>query len=234
MLLSDVFDQLTFGELSQLNMGGVDNIGIQPCDYPKVVPHINLALSVLFARFSLRREEVVVQQYDEIQNYILDSRYSQTKNDPDIYKKYIMDSVYQPFRDNVLKIEKVINENGEELYKNDTGEYWSITTPAYNVVQVPYPEKENQMIVTYRASHDPIILTDLNPMKVDVSVSPAMLEPLLLYVAARVYANLTTEGGNEGKEYMNKFEISCRKIEELGLPQKDETKNDRLDTSGWV
>ena len=234
MLLSEVFDQLTFGELSQLNMGGVDNIGIQPCDYPKVVPHINLGLAAIFARFSLKRQEVVVQQYDEIQQYILDKKFAQTNTEAVPYKKYIIDSVYQPFTNNVLKIEKVINEDGQELYKNDTDEYWSITTPAYNIVQVPYPEKENQMIVTYRASHDPILLPDLNPEEVDVSISPAILEPLLLYVAARVYSNLSSEGGNEGAAYMAKYEASCRKIEELGLPQKDETKNDRLDNAGWV
>lgn len=234
MRLSDVFDQLTAGELSQLNMGGIDNIGIQPCDYPKVVPHINLGLAELFKRFSLRRQEVVVQQYDEIQTYYLDSKYAQTNTNSIVYKKYIMDSVYEPFTDNVLKIEKVINEIGEELYKNETDEYWSITTPAYNAIQVPYPEKENQMIITYRAAHDTILLKDLNPLETDVNISPGMLEPLLLYVAARVYANLTSGDGNEGQMFMAKFESSCAKIEQLGLQEKDETKNNKLDENGWI
>ena len=42
MLLSEILEQLTIGEISQLSMGGPNTNGIQPQDYPKVIPHINL------------------------------------------------------------------------------------------------------------------------------------------------------------------------------------------------
>lgn len=234
MKLAEVFSQLAHGELSPFNMGGSEDIGIQPVDYHKVIPHINLTLNVLFTRFSLRRQEVVVQQFDEIQRYFLNSDYAQTNSQSTAYKKYIMDSVYQPFTDNVLKIEKVINEDGQELYTNDTGEYWSVTIPEYNVVQVPYPEKENQMIVTYRASHDPIKLANLDPNTQNVDISPAMLEPFLFYIAARLHSNTTAEDLEKSSVFMNKYEMACSRIEDVGIPQKDATKNDRLESLGWV
>jgi len=234
MFLSDLFEQLQYGELSQLSMGGTDNIGIQPCDYPKVIPHINLGLIELYKRFPLKREEVVIQQYDEIQIYYLDSKYAVTNTEATPYKKYLIDSAYQPFKDNVLKIEKVFNEDGQELYNSEMDEYWSIQIPFYNAIQIPYPEKENQMIATYRASHPKLPIQDLDPTTAEVAIPPGMLEPLLLFIAARVYANKTTEGGQEGQMYLAKFEAACKKIEELGLSNIDRTKNTKLDKNGWV
>jgi len=262
MLLSELLDQLTQGELSQLKMGGRDSVGIKACDYPKIIPHINLGLTELYKRFNLKNSEVVVQQYDQIQTYYLDISYSETyrdnlntlaANDPTGNSKtaeethpgrkyYIMDSVYQPFTGNVLKIEAVHNEQGEELYLNQdrsyfigSDKYWAVSTPSYNTVQVPYPEKENQMIITYRADHDPIIIgTDGKINDVNIPISPSYLEALLLYIAARVYTNLSSNEGNEGNNYTAKFEASIKQLEQLSLFNKDATQNYKLEINGWV
>ena len=54
MLLSELFDQLTFGELSQIYVAGRDEIGIQAADYEKIIPHINLGLTELHKRFEIK------------------------------------------------------------------------------------------------------------------------------------------------------------------------------------
>ena len=54
MLLSDIFEQLTMGEVSQLSLGGTNEGGVLPQDYPKIVPHINLALTEIYKRFNLK------------------------------------------------------------------------------------------------------------------------------------------------------------------------------------
>ena len=256
MKLSDLFLQLTEGELSNLRMGGRDEMGIRPCDYMKIIPHINLGLTELYKRFALKKSEVVVQQFDQINTYYLDSRHNQT-NKPDGHVSipenqethfnadsyyYIMDSVYQPFTDNVLRIEAVHNEIGEELYLNQdrqywagSDKYWAVTTPSYNTIQVPYPEKENQMIVTYRADHDPIVMTTNSDLsKIYVPISPSYLEPLLLYIAARVYTNMSSNEGNEGNNYTAKFEASIKQIEQLNLTNSTDTQNAKLEENGWV
>jgi len=250
MHLEELFTQLTQGELSQLKMGGRDSVGIRPCDYAKVIPHINLGLTEIYKRFNLKQGEVVVQQFDEIQTYQLNSIYAQSRmpgttnpsNLPEGSKYYIMDSPYQPFTDNVLRIEAIHNELGEELYKNQdrayfdgSDKYWAVNTPSYNSIQVPYPEKENQMIVTYRADHDPIIYVEgMNLHTIQVPISPTYLESLLLYIAARVYTNLSSNEGNEGNNYTTKFEASIQKIIDLNLINNDDTQNVKLDENGWV
>jgi len=242
MLLSDLFDQLTYGELSQLNMGGVDGeIGIEPCDYPRVLPHINLGLTELYKRFPLKVNEVVIQQYDHINQYFLNSKFAQTNTESEAPYKYIMDSEYQPFQDDVLRIEKVFNEQGEELYLNQedgyyaaSDKYWSVFTPTFDSVQIPYPDSANQFIVTYRAGHPKININDIDLVSTEVHISAAYLEPLLNFIAARVYTNLTSLEGNEGQIYMQRFEMNCKKLEELNLFNKTETENSRLDNNGWV
>ena len=233
MYLSEIFEQLSQGELSSLYMGKVNETGIQICDYPKIVPHINLAITELHKRFLLKWDEVVVQQYDEINIYYLQKKYAVT-DDTDVPKKYIIDSVYQPFKDNVLRIEKIIDELGRELFVNDSEEYWSVHTPSYDSIQVPYPEKENQMIVTYRADADKILIPDLDPKTTVISIPGYLVEALLLYVAARVFSNVNTDGVNEGNTYMAKFEKSILTAQTLGLNNEDNTMNTKLDAAGWV
>ncbi len=234
MFLSDLFDQLAVGELSQLCIGDADGIGIQACDYAKILPHINLGLLELYKRFPLRAQEVIIQQYDQIQLYELNSKYAVSNTESLEPIKYIMDSEYQPFKDNVLKIEKVFNEQGEELYLNDFDQYWSYQIQSYNTIQVPYPEKENAFVVTYRAGPDKIELTGLNPSIQEVPVPPAMLDALLYFIGSRVYSNMNSDNNAEGNNYMQKFELACKKIEELNLVQKRSNENLKLDGLGWV
>lgn len=242
MKLSTIFTQLTHGELSQLNIGGSDGLGIQACDYDKIVSYVNLGLIELYKRFLLKEAEVVVQQYDQIQTYYLEGKYAATSdsNEP---IKYIEDSIYQPFMDDVLKIEQVFNELGIPLIENQDGcmSCWSsegplhpVYTPSYNSIQVPQPEKENQMIVTYRASHEEILVPGLDPETTEVRIPPGLLEALVLYIGARVYAGMNSDQNAEGNNYYAKFEASCQKYTDLGLVKRDDNTNAKLDCAGWV
>lgn len=242
MLLSDLFEQLTIGEMSQLSMGGPNTHGVQPHDYHKIIPHINLGLIEIYKRFDLKLSEVVIQQYDQIQTYYLRSKYAVTNTTSTEPVKYIEDSVYQPFEDDVLRIEKVINEDGQELYLNqedsawsESKTYWTVHTPMFDAVQVPYPESANQMIVTYRASHAKIPVTLKDPSTIEVHVPNALLEGLLFYIGGRVNVNRGTELSlAEGQTFMAKFEQSIQKVSELNLVNTIDTENRKLDMNGWV
>jgi len=246
MKLSDLFDQLAYGELSQLSMGGREGSGIIQSDYHLIVPHINLGLTEIYKQFPLKQEEVFVQQFDHIQIYYLDSKYAQT-NKPEvgvtvvggatdlIDKYYIMDSVYEPFKDNVLQIERVFNEDGQEYFFNDKNEPYSVLTPSYNSIQIPYPMNENVMNVIYRAAHPKIELKGLNPDTEEIQLPLSHLEALLMYVAARVHSvQPSLEGQNDGNAYYAKFQASIQQLHQLALVNKDATTYDRLHENGWV
>lgn len=237
MRLKDLFDQLTYGELSQLSMGGDGELGVQAEHYPKIIAHLNLALTEVYKRFPLSTGEVEVQMVDGIQTYILSSDYAVTNTESTKLNKYIIDTESEPFGDDVLRIEKVIDEEGKILFLNDTEEAWSVFTPAYNKIQVPYSDSANTVFVTYRADHKtiPNELSEVDTRAYEVDVPLSHLEPVLLYIAGRVYTAMSTiEGINEGSVYMARFEASCAKITDLNLVINDNTTNTKLIDRGFA
>lgn len=237
MLLSDIFLQLTHGELAGLAIAGAEGSGILPQDRPAIIAHVNLGLTELHKRFDLRREEVMVQQYDHIQKYYLEKKNAVIAGaDSSASPKYIIDSPEEPFDENVLRIEQVINENGEELYKNDENSYWTIWCPQFNCVQVPLPSSENAMCIKYRADHERIDPSpNTIPEEIDVRFPDSHLQPLLYFIAARIYASKPTlDGATSSAEYTAKFEAACMKALELNLDQKDTPSNRKLYIRGFV
>lgn len=235
MYLSEVFDALSHGELSQLYVGGEDDgVGIDRCDYPKIVSHINLALSELYKRFPIKTGEVRVIMYDQLNKYRLDPRFAHTNEKSSEPIKYIADSLHQPFKGGVNKIEIVYDEGGEEMYLNDDTRYWSLYTPEYNVLQVPWPDRDNSYTVHYRANHDKILIPGLNPETEQIFLPPGYLEPLLFYVGSRTFTAMNGDSDSEGNNYMAKFEQSCARIRDLNLTNDDNTTNEKLDRAGWV
>lgn len=234
MFLSDIFTALETGELSQIFLGDRENGGIEPCDYPKVVSYINLGLTSLYKRFPLKIGDVVIRLHDEIQTYYLDPKYAVMNVDSTERIKYIHDSEFELFKGGVNKIEEVFNELGETLFLNDMTEYWSVFTPTYNSIQVPWPDKANQLTVQYRADHDNILLPGLDPETEEVHLPYAYLEALLNFVGARAYTAMNADQDSEGNNYATKYEQSCALITDLNLMNSDNTTNTKLDRAGWV
>lgn len=65
MKLIEIFNQLTFGELAQLSMGGMDAGEINDKNYDAVLSHINLGLTALHKRFPLKEGRLVVALQQE-------------------------------------------------------------------------------------------------------------------------------------------------------------------------
>lgn len=234
MYLSDIFEQLTHGELAHITIGG-NGDEVLPSDYKKIIPHINLGLTELHKRFNVKLNEVIIDLYEHIQIYYLDQKYAQSNNDSTEPVKYISDSQFQPFRNDLLQILTVYNENGEELFLNDASQPYSVYTPSFNAIQIPYNYEENSLGVIYRATPDKIVYTPtIDPSTYWINLPNTLLEPLLYYIASRAFSVLNTDQNVEGNNYMQKFEMSVQRIIDLGLMNKDTYINNRLELAGWV
>ena len=234
MLLSSIFEQLTYGEFSQLSLAGIDGEDILPENYSAVVSHINLGLTELHKRFPLKMEEVLIQQYADITSYKLDEDFTETKGtQPTLY---ILDSL-DPFTNTVLRIEKVYNNTlGEYESLNDDNDEDTLVTTKYNTIKVPSPTATTTMTVTYRSTHERILTDTLDPYTYDVDIPDSLIEALLFYVASRAHSSLPTldTGVNEGNVYLAKFEASVAKITELSLITNVNRTNNKMWTNGWV
>lgn len=236
MYLSDVFDQLMYGELSQLHIGGDECEVIKPENYAKIAAHVNLGLSALHTRFLLREDEVILQQYSHITDYRLHSDFAQTNTASNEPYKYIIDSPERPFTDNIIKIETVYDEGGCKVPLNNPIESCSVYTPAPNTLQVPAPHNANSTFIMYRAEHDHLIVDEATDLtKVCVNLPRAFLEALLYYIASRHFTPLgATEAGNVSMEFRQKYEAACAMLELKNIAAEDNHTNTQLEVAGWV
>jgi len=238
MTLLDILKDLTYGELSGLAIGNLipDEFDNQPDphQYEQVVSHINLGLKEIYKRFFLRSREIDIQQHEEITTYKLHSTYAQSNTGSPILiaERYILDTAELPFQDDILKVEEVYDEEGTKLPMNDTSEEYSVYTPAYNLVQIPFPNDENIFSVQYRACHPKIPITlSTDPDTIEVELPNSLHIALLQYVGYRAHLRTNQE---KSADFWNQFKRTCDEVDQYGLEVQGEPGDWRFDQHGWV
>lgn len=233
MLLKDLFTLLQQGELKALAFSGSNEGGIDEADYIRVIPNINLALSELYKRFHLDRKQVVVEQYETIDTYYLDSKYAESNTGSTEPIKYIKD-VDSPFMDNVLVInciEGLLDSLGNPIQFNDLSLEEKAILIQYNALKIDTVIAGNLLTIHYQSGNQHIPTVDVDPLVQEVDVPPSMLSALLHYVAFKCYAgNDTAESNNQ----LIMYEQACQRITLDGYEIVDNTEYTQFENNGWV
>ena len=231
MKLAEIFSQLTYGELSQVSLGGGEAGVIDATNYKHVITHINLGLTALHKRFNLREEVLIVPL---ILGQVI----------------YPFKSITE-FKNNLVKVQSVKTELGFEMALNDQSDKYSVFTPIFNVLTIPLslvsthlPDFPRELItdtltVSYQSNALPIVYDDGlddDPEDLEVNLPDTYLEPLLYFVASRVLTNTGTGQfeGAIGSNYAARYEKACKDIEEFGLDIDQGSQSTRLRSNGWV
>lgn len=233
MLLSDIFDYLIHGELSQLSLTKSGVIDVD--DYPRIITNINLGLIELYKRFQLLTKNMPMDLRTTITRYNLHSNYAQTNTASAEPIKYLIDSVDEPFLDDILLITHVYDSDGIELPLNDLNAEWSVFTPSPFILEVPTLTEDISIVFSYRAN-PPIINYDIvtDPTEVEIALPVQFLEALTAYVAWRMFSPINVGEKAEANSYYAKFEASCALINDLGMLNMDNNRNQRFYENGWV
>lgn len=235
MLLSEVFEQLTHGELAQLHIGGAENAGITRESYSAMVSHINLGLTNLYTRFLLKEGTLFIKRQTGKSTYVLHSKYQEGNRRSPEAVRYIQEGT--DFQDDILKVERVYDEQGNELGLNNEGDDETLTTPSYNMLVVPTEAKVDVMKVVYRANHPRLNNedSDIDPSEVELELPYSHLEALLLFIASRVMnpVGMSSEF-HDGNNYAAKYEHACQLLERQNLRVDKTSHNDRFHSKGWV
>lgn len=241
MQLQEVFQQLTVGEFSKLSIGGANQGVIDASNYLAVLSHINLGLTALYTRFTLKEGRLVLALQDGQETYQLRSKFAVSNDTSLELVRYIVDTEDDPFIDDLLKVERVLLEDGHELGLNDLSDMTSVSTPSARVLRVPLDTKSrtksNTLTVVYRANHPKLLagagLAD--PDRDDLALPDSHLLPLLYFVASRVNNPIgMTNEFHAGNSYATKYELACQELEGKGLQVDQGSQNDRLYRNGWV
>ena len=230
MLLSKLFSYIATLDSAQINIGGDDEGLIAGKHYPKVINAANLALIEMYKEFPIRERSLAIQLYAHITEYILDPDYAQTNTASTEIYKYIQDSVYDPFEENnVIKIERVYDEEGTELTLNTDLDTYSLYTPAYNILQHPYPDNDNSVVITYRSLPDTIPI-EVDPDTYTVELPRQLLNLFLLYTN---YKLLSSVNKQEAQVKYNEYLAALAQAKMQGLFRLDDFPNQKLEALGW-
>jgi hypothetical protein len=237
MKLNQLYESLSYGELSNLAIAEDTPGTIKDKAKPKIIQYTNDALLSLYSRFLLKEKQVMLLLYRHITNYHFEPRFAVQYDTPDDEVdqpyRYILDLPNEPFLGDVIKVLVVYDEYGNRLPLNDEARSWSVFTPQAAMLQVPRPIEGNALAVTYQARH-PLLLKDDEDQKVEV---PAILETALkAFVAYKVFSHMNTaESSAKAQEFMASYENECMRVEEKDLVNSSiTTSNVRFRNNGWI
>lgn len=248
MKLQEIFNQLSYGELSNVFIGSLDKQGIQPEHYKQLISHLNLGLNNLFKRFPLKEGELILKLTEGIYTYPLKKDFAENNLKSVEDNLYILDGEDKPFEGDIIKVERVYLESGVELPLNDEHADYSIFTPNLYTIRVPHllvdkPDSLDEQLRTdtlkiiYRATHPFIEYKDnLDPNKVEVDLPYSHLEALLYFIASRVNNPIGLQNDfHAGNMYASKYEKECQLLEMQNIRvDQGVITNTRLYRNGWV
>lgn len=237
MILSDLFETLAEGELSNLSMAENGAGTIVTNAQPRIVRYVNEGLMRLYTRFPLKENDVLVQMYEDITNYHLIPRFAvhytpvdTTDNEP---IRYLLDLPDEPFLDEVIKILAVYDSTGKFSRPiNDDGHALSVFTPQSKILQVPIPVPDQTLAVMYQARH-PKIQGDLQE---SIDLPDFLVEALTAFVAYKVFSHMNTDTSTaKSQEHLAMYEKVCADALDKDLVNISvSTPSSKFSRGGWV
>ena len=233
MNVKQLYEDLSYGEFSNLSISDEGSGTIIEAQRPKVIVAANEALLRLYGRYILKERDVLIEQMVGITNYHLNSRFA-VMTQPQVEKKlYIKDMALEPFEDDVIKILAVYNSAGIELPLNDPEQCRSLFTPQANVLQVPIVEPGVSLSVLYQARHIPLDWQELEqPIEIPVILYGAMRA----YTAYKVFSQMNTADSNaKAQEHFANYDAICQDaVDNDLLGTSISTTNTRFNKRGWI
>lgn len=204
---------MTLQELIDLARNGeLSNLSVKD-DMDAVLGYINLGLIELYKRFPIETDEHLIELQDATSIYTMPSDFM-----------WIV-SAYDEVPENSDKdtISIPINEEDNPL---------SINTISWNKIQVPVTTQGAYISVIYTSSPDIYTSSDLSE---DIPIPVQMVEPLLHYIGYRAHGAMDGNVQAENNTHYQRFEVSCRRIEEKGMFTADDMNtSNRLDSRGFA
>jgi hypothetical protein len=229
MQLQEVYDYLTFGELSHLSVG---NTTTNENLTPKIISGLNLGLKELYKRFPIKLGIFDLYLTEGTTDYYLHSSLARSAMEPgDLEEDFPIDDSNYTLTDNIIRIERILNSELEELPLNVDNNADSFFTVSHNRLRVPTSYIETMVSVEYRALPETISLT--SDLETEIDIPPAFTEALINYTTYRFFAAINMNSA-EAVNYYAKFEAAVAQIRQLGLWNPLCANNNKLENAGWV
>jgi hypothetical protein len=238
MNVGELFQRLSYGELSNLSLGSDGAGEIESSQQNRIVACTNKALVELYSIFTHNLNCIRVEEQEGLTRYELATRFALSNEDPDdLFPRYIQDSLLEPFAGDVMKIISV-----EEVYEPPSY-VMGVAQPlvqapeirllGYNKFMVKNPKAGRLLDVTYQVKH-PTLSLPADPTE-EIHLVPLLEEALEVRVAAMIYHSMN------GEENVMKHQSLMARYVQIQQTVKMENllqevvigEPDRLLKSGW-
>ena len=214
MKVSDLFQDLSLQELSNLSLSGEGSGEIEFSKQNMIVGYTNAALLRLHTRFFLKENFITLEMVEDVTDYKLTSEHavSNTTVGP---TKYIIDSDCCIFDDDILKIMRVVDDCGRVYQINDSDSCNIVTTPKPDVLRIMRPMAGRKMTIFYQAKHDKLEFGVLNA---EIDIPDVLHEALRSYIAHLTFNNMNgQENAARAQIHLNKYDSICQEIRDMDL-----------------
>lgn len=215
MNVNELFRRLSYGELSNLSIGGEGSGTIKEDGRNRIINYANEALVRLYSRYVLRENDLIIQLEDYITSYHISCKFALTHEETPGLTRYIVDHEGDPYTGDFIKALTIYNSVGERLPLNDVGNSMSVFTPQPNTIQVPFPASGEVIGVNYQAKHAPLPY-DNEESCIEL---PTVLEgALTALIAHKVFLNMNgQENSAKAVEYLATYEGICAEVTDRDL-----------------
>ena len=239
MLVKELLERLSFGELSNIYIGDHDDGVIPAKHHPQIITHLNEALTKLFGRFVLREKSFLLESVPEITSYHLKSQFSESKDVIGLVH-YIKDLPNDPFEDDLIKVLSVHDHNGFKYPLNDTGHPLSLFTPQPLILQIPFAIERGVFAINYQARHPKILFKNTQEgysyLDQEIEVPFFLGSAVQSYIAYKIYSHMNgPEHSAKAQEHMAEYERTCMEVENRDLLNETfHTSHYKLEQRGFV
>lgn len=188
MTIKEFIDLLAARELSNAQSSFVDMQG-KPLEakIPVIISYIKDSLTKLYDTFFLKEDTIFIELIESKTSYVINKKYNII--DKTDAEHYIFRDVERPYNNDLLKILKVEDSNGNVLPINNGLCPNSVFIPYNNIIQVPNFDYGNELVITYQANH-PEITGDLEQ---ELEIPETLLPALSYYTAYRLFSNINSD-----------------------------------------
>lgn len=202
MKLRHIIDSVKYGELTNISWDSPNRI-------PAIICFINQGLTDLYTRFPLLEKQVIIQQYPQISIYKLTRDFARTNHKSEQLHKYILDTPFEPFTEDILQVTGVYTEEGLPIPLNDTTNPKSFFLPSYNTIQIPNANENEATFITYKAKHNYIEPTT-EDLDQEVEVPPCLAEALYTYLGYKCLVSMgSADTVQLAQLYLQRYEQLC-------------------------
>lgn len=214
MQLGDLFANLSYGSLSNLAIGG-EGSGVIPAQHePRLVSLTNQALKLLSGKFLMCEKEVIIRAIEGRAIYPLEYEFAES-NTAATGDKFIVDTVEQPFMEDVVTVLEIYDELNQEMAINDASDPWSLFTPSTTTLQIPFQNNGDFYYVLYQALHPKLVTGDLTQ---ELKVPPALQPALQAHVGYQIFSGMNgPEHAQKAGELITLFDTLCAETEAKNL-----------------